>query len=146
MGPRIERGQLMGYPVHFYFTQRLNSVWLALFLVVSLALSHSFSKLSNPREVINGFSSSSSASLPNYGKAKIAESRFWPETSDVTHLSKPLLPGRVPGDSLRPGRPRWLASYLISPHLVPAEAFQCQPQITKPAYKQALQTNGCVWV
>lgn len=90
-------------PAHFYFTERLNSLWLASPLAVSLSPCLSFSKLSNPREVINGFSSHSSASVPNYGKAKITESRAWPE--EVTHLLQALAcRHNVRGDSARPGR------------------------------------------
>lgn len=115
MGPVLTEGSWWGVSAHFHFTERLNSLWLASLLAISLFPSHSFSKLSSPREVISGFSSPSSASVPNYGKAKITESRAWPETWRG-HSPLQALASRhnVKGDSARPGRRGWLTNSSVS--------------------------------
>jgi hypothetical protein len=75
--------------------------WLLPRFSVSLS---PFSKLSNPKEVINGFSSYSSAFLPNYGKAQIAESQACPGTrGGHCLLQAPASRQNVKGDSVRPG-------------------------------------------
>lgn len=131
------------HSAHFYFIERLH--WLAPLWPVSQSPSHFFSKLSNPREVINGFSSYSSTSLPNYGKAKITESWAWPKTSrGHSPPPSPCSQAECQGWFSKAKEPM-MADQLISSHLVPAEALQCQPQITKPLRNKRAWAAAVPW-